>query len=119
MRLPIQYALTYPERTESPCEPLKLDLAHPLEFYPVDPDRFRSVRMAYDALRADGVMPTVYNGANERAAELFFAGRIGFDRIEDCVEHALNTVKNRPADSAETIAEADAEARRAVDLGLQ
>lgn len=115
MRLPIQYALTYPLRTESPCEPLKLDLSHPLEFYPVDPERFRSIRMAYDALKADGVMPTVFNGANERAAELYFRGRIGFLGIEDCVEHALNTVENRAVDSLETIAAADAAARCAVD----
>ena len=115
MRLPIQYALTYPERIASPCEPLQLDLAHPLEFYPVDFDRFRAVRMAYDALKADGVMPTVYNGANERAAELFFDGRIGFADIENCVEYALNTVENRPLDAVETIAVADAAARRAVD----
>lgn len=115
MRLPIQYALTYPERTESPCKPLKLELAHPLEFYPADQERFPAIRMAYDALRADGIMPTVLNGANERAAELFFAGRIGFTDIEDCVEAALNAIENRPADSIETIAAADAAARYAVD----
>ena len=115
MRLPIQYALTYPERTESPCEPLKLDLDHPLEFYPVDPERFRAIRMAYDALRADGIMPTVLNGANERAAELYFAGRIGFADIDDCVEAALNAIENRAADSIEAIAAADAAARYAVD----
>ena len=115
MRLPIQYALTYPERTESLCEPLKLELNHPLEFYPVDPERFPAIRMAYDALRADGVMPTVYNGANERAAELYFAGRIGFTDIEDCVEAALNAIENRPADSVDAIAAADAAARYAVD----
>ncbi len=115
MRLPIQYALTYPERTESPCEELRLDLSHPLEFCPADPERFRAIRMAYDALRADGIMPTVFNGANERAAELYFAGRIGFSDIEDCVEAALNTVANGPADSLEAIAAADAAARDAVD----
>ncbi len=115
MRLPIQYALTYPERTESPCEPLKLDLQHPLEFYPADLERFRAIRMAYDALRADGITPTVFNGANERAAELYFSGRIGFIDIEDCVEAALNAIENRPADSLEAIAAADAAARYAVD----
>ena len=115
MRLPIQYALTYPDRTESPCEPLKLNLQHPLEFFPADPERFRAIRMAYDALRADGIMPTVYNGANERAAELFFSGRIGFIDIEDCVEAALNTIENHAADSIEAIAAADAAARYAVD----
>lgn len=119
MRLPIQYALTYPERTASPCEPLKLDLTHPLEFYPADLDRFHAIRMAYDALRADGIMPTVYNGANERAAELYFSGRIGFTEIEDCVEHALNAIENRPADSIGAIAQADADARRAVDAYKQ
>ena len=115
MRLPIQYALTYPERTESPCEPLQLDLAHPLEFYPVDPERFPAIRMAYEALRADGIMPTVYNGANERAAQLYFEGHIGFWEIEDCVQHALDKVSNRPADTLEAIEAADADARRAVD----
>ena len=118
MRLPIQYALTYPERTQSPCEPLRLDLAHPLEFYPVDTVRFRAIGMAYEALKADGVMPTVFNGANERAAQSYFAGRIGFAQIEDCVEYALNAVKNRPADSIEAIAKADAEARQTVDAYL-
>lgn len=115
MRLPIQYALTYPERIGSPCEPLRLDLSHPLEFYPADPDRFHAIRMAYDALRADGILPTVYNGANERAAELYFANDIGFLDIEDCVEYALNTIENRPADSIETITTADQAARDAVD----
>ena len=115
MRLPIQYALTYPERTESPCEPLKLDLQHPLEFYPANLERFRTIRMAYDALRADGIMPTVFNGANERAAELYFSGRIGFAEIEDCVEAALQTIENCAADSIEAIAAADAAARYAVD----
>ena len=115
MRLPIQYALTYPARAESVSRPLSLDLEHPLEFYPADLDRFRAIRMAYDALRSDGVMPTVYNGANERAAELYFAGNIGFADIENCVEAALNTIENRPADSVEAIAAADAAARYAVD----
>jgi 1-deoxy-D-xylulose-5-phosphate reductoisomerase len=115
MRLPIQYALTYPERTESPCEPLKLDMNHPLEFYPADPERFHAIRMAYDALKADGIMPTVFNGANERAAEAYFAGRIGFIGIEECVDAALNAIENRPADSLEAIAAADRAARYAVD----
>lgn len=115
MRLPIQYALTYPERTESPCEPLKLDLNHPLEFYPADPERFHAIRMAYDALKADGIMPTVFNGANERAAEAYFAGRIGFIGIEECVDAALNAIENRPADSLEAIAAADRAARYTVD----
>ena len=119
MRLPIQYALTYPERTESPCEPLKLDLSHPLEFYPADPERFPAIRMAFDALKADGIMPTVFNGANERAAEHFFAGRIGFTDIEESVEYALNAIENRAVDALETIAAADKAARYAGDRFLK
>jgi 1-deoxy-D-xylulose-5-phosphate reductoisomerase len=119
MRLPIQYALTYPERTESPCEPLKLDLSHPLEFYPADPARFPAIRMAFDALKADGIMPTVFNGANERAAEHFFAGRIGFTDIDESVEYALNAIENRAVDTLETIAAADKAARYAVDRFLK
>ena len=71
--------------------------------------------MAYDVLRADGIMPTVYNGANERAAQAYFDGQIGFADIEDCVAYALETVSNRTADSIEAIARADAQAREAAD----
>ena len=71
--------------------------------------------MAYECLRADGTAPTVYNGANERAAEAYFAGRLGFADIEDCVEYALNAVENREADSIEAIAQADRLSREAAD----
>ena len=119
MRLPIQYALTYPERAESACKPLSLDLEHPLEFYPADWNRFPAIRMAYEVLQKGGILPTVYNGANERAAELYFAGRIGFTDIENCVEAALERIENRPADSIETIAAADTAARYAIDRFIE
>lgn len=114
MRLPIQYALTYPERIESPTPALNLAAAHGLEFYPADPERFRALKLAYEALRAEGGCPIVYNGANERAAELFFAQKIGFLEIERCTEEALNAYTPHAIDSIEAIMETDAWSRAAV-----
>ena len=114
MRLPIQYALTYPKRLVSPAKPLDLAAAHDLEFYTADPDRFIALRLAYDALRTEGGCPIVFNGANERAAELYFAGSIGFLDIERCVEAALQVYTPRQIDSVDTIAAIDAWSRNYV-----
>ena len=115
MRLPIQYAMTWPDRAPSPAAPLKL-WEHPdLAFYKPDMARFPALRMAYDCLKAGGGAPVVYNGANERAAELFFSGRLRFLEIEDSVAYALDRFQNRPMGSLEDILAADGEARRLVD----
>jgi 1-deoxy-D-xylulose-5-phosphate reductoisomerase len=115
MRLPIQYAMTWPERTSSPASPLKLWENPDLSFYKPDMDRFPALRMAYDCLAAGGGFPVVYNGANERAAELFFSRKLGFLDIEDSVAFALDRFRNRPVSSLEDILLADGEARRLVD----
>ena len=70
--------------------------------------------MAYDALKTEGGCPIVFNGANECAAELYFADRIGFTEIETCVQAALDQYKPREIDSIETIWEVDAFSRKAV-----
>ena len=115
MRLPIQYAMTWPERVPSPAAPLKL-WEHPdLTFYRPDMARFPALKMAYSCLQAGGGCPVVYNGANERAAELFFAGRLGFLDIEDSVAYALDRFTNRPMQDLDDILAADGEARRLVD----
>ena len=115
MRLPIQYAMTWPERVPSPAAPLKL-WEHPdLTFYRPDMARFPALKMAYSCLQAGGGCPVVYNGANERAAELFFAGRLGFLDIEDSVAYALDRFTNRPMKDLDDILAADGEARRLVD----
>ena len=111
MRLPIQYALTYPERIASPAKPLNLAASHDLEFYAADPERFVALRLAYDALRTEGGCPIVYNGANEQAAELYFANKIGFTDIERCVEAALAAYVPHPIDTIEAIWEADESSR--------
>ena len=115
MRLPIQYAMTWPERVPSQAAPLKL-WEHPdLTFYRPDMARFPALKMAYSCLQAGGGCPVVYNGANERAAELFFAGRLGFLDIEDSVAYALDRFTNRPMRDLDDILAADGEARRLVD----
>ena len=115
MRLPIQYAMTWPERVPSPAQPLKL-WAHPdLSFFKPDMVRFPALRMAYDCLKAGGGCPVVYNGANERAAELFFGGKLGFLEIEESVAYALDRFANRPMRDLSDILAADGEARNLVD----
>ena len=115
MRLPIQYAMTWPERIPSPAQPLKL-WEHPdLSFYRPDMTRFPALKMAYDCLQAGGGCPVIYNGANERAAELFFSGRLGFLEIEESVAFALDRFQNRPMADLDDILLADGEARRLVD----
>ena len=115
MRLPIQYAMTWPERAPSPAKPLKLWEQPDLTFFKPDMDRFPALRMAYDCLKAGGGCPVVYNGANERAAELFFSGRLGFLDIEESVAYALDRFRNRPMHDLSDILAADGEARRLVD----
>ena len=115
MRLPIQYAMTWPERAPSPAAPLKLWERPNLSFIKPDMARFPALKMAYDCLAAGGGCPVVYNGANERAAELFFAGGLGFLDIEDSVAYALDRFRNRPMKELSDILAADGEARRLVD----
>ena len=115
MRLPIQYAMTWPERAPSPAKPLKLWEQPDLTFFKPDMDRFPALRMAYDCLKVGGGCPVVYNGANERAAELFFSGRLGFLDIEESVAYALDRFQNRPMHDLSDILAADGEARRLVD----
>ena len=114
MRLPIQYALTYPERMASPARPLRLWEVPDLHLEKPDPKRFPALRMAYACLKAGGGYPVVYNGANEAAAALFFEGRIGFLDIDACVEEALAGYENTPMTSLEAVREADRKARELV-----
>lgn len=109
MRLAIQYALSFPERLPSPVAPLQLTLQPALEFIEPDFDRFPAIPMAYECLQAGGGYPLVYNAANEKAAELFFSGRIGFLEIEDCVKAAIDSYKERPLEDLEALAAADRE----------
>lgn len=107
MRLPIQYALTYPERIPSSVKRLDLTACSGLTFFNADEDRFPAIRMAYESLRMEKGYPVVYNGANEMAAELYFRGAIGFTEIETYVEEALNAYAPSDVDSVDAIFDID------------
>ena len=111
MRLPIQVALTTPERPQTPLGPLPL--TGTWEFSPPDLTRFPCLALAYEAGRLGGTAPAVLNAADEVAVEAFRAGQIGFMDIARAVEHALHTVPNTEL-SWDAIPEADAAGRRAV-----
>jgi len=107
MRLPIQYAITYPVRIPSTCQPLFLYQEQPLTFHKPDLLRFHSLKMAYDALETGLSCPLVYNGANEAAVEAFCSGLIGFLDIEDVVDYTLNQHTPKALNTLEEIMEAD------------
>lgn len=111
MRLPIQYAITYPARMPSSCEHLFLYREQPLEFFEPDPARFPSLRLACQALRAGGSCPLAYNGANEAAVEAFCSGRIGFLDIERVVDYTLQEHTPKALLSLEEIMDADRSTR--------
>ncbi len=90
MRLPIQYAFSYPDRWEGPIPPLDISRLGPLEFAPPDLQRFPCLRLAYDALKQGGAWPIVLNAANEVAVDQFLAGRLTFPGIPAVIEAALN-----------------------------
>ena len=90
MRLPIQYAITYPARLGSVCSPLLLENEQPLTFFKPSLERFYALSLAYQALLRGGTFPLAYNGANEAAVEAFCGGRIGFMDIGTVVEYTLS-----------------------------
>jgi 1-deoxy-D-xylulose-5-phosphate reductoisomerase len=114
MRVPISWALTYPERAATPVP--TLDLAAPLrlDFEPPDAATFRCLALACAAGREGGTAPCVLNAANEAAVASFLAGRIGFLDIAALVERALDEVAAEPLASLGQLEEADARARAAV-----
>jgi 1-deoxy-D-xylulose-5-phosphate reductoisomerase len=113
MRVPISYALTYPERAATPIPPLDLT-AGPLEFFEADSDTFRMLALAREAGEQGGTYPCVYNAANEVAVAAFLDGRIGFLDIPALVADALERVDGAPAHDLDELAQADAHARELV-----
>lgn len=114
MRLPIQYAITCPNRL--PMRGNTLDFAkYPsLDFAKPDTDTFFALELAYKALDAGGIMPTVFNSADEAAVELFLKGKIGYLEISDRIAAAMDAAKNVESASLEDIFEADGFAREFV-----
>ena len=119
MRLPILYAMTYPERLETGEKKLDLFALRQLTFEAPDTDKFPAIAMAYDALRAGGAAACVLNGANEEAAYAFLGGRIAFGQIPQIVDGALQRHGHLPASTLDEVLSADAlaraEARRLIE----
>jgi 1-deoxy-D-xylulose-5-phosphate reductoisomerase len=111
MRIPIQYAFSLPERWPAPVEPVDFVALGRLDFEEPDWETFRCLRLAFEAGRTGGTMPAVLNAANEVAVAAFLEGRIGFDAIADIVDAVLEDHSPAPADSLETVEEADGWAR--------
>jgi 1-deoxy-D-xylulose-5-phosphate reductoisomerase len=114
MRVPISFALTYPDRAETPVR--RLDLAGTtLAFEAPDLETFPLLRLAREAGERGGTYPCVYNAANEAAVEAFLAGRLSFLGIAEAVEDALARSDGAPARDLEELTEVDAAARRTVE----
>ena len=113
MRLPIQYALTYPKRVPGPSAPLDLWSCGPLTFGSPDLEAFPCLALALEAAKTGGTAGAILNGANEAAVELFLKGRIGFLDIADRVERAMARVKAVQEPTMQDILDADQAAREA------
>jgi 1-deoxy-D-xylulose-5-phosphate reductoisomerase len=117
MRVPISYALHYPERVDVPVRPLDLAAVGALTFESVDTDAFPCLRLAREAAVAGGTAPCVLNAANEVAVHSFLDGRLDFLGIPAVIEAALDRLPAAPVLAFESLYEADREAR-AVALEL-
>lgn len=114
MRLPIQYALTWPDRTPGPAAPLDLLTCPNLTFAPPDEENFPCLALAKQAAKAGGTATAILNGANEIAVAHFLAGKLGFMDIPRKVERAMNRVSVLQNPTLEDILAADEAARQAV-----
>jgi 1-deoxy-D-xylulose-5-phosphate reductoisomerase len=98
MRLPIQYAFSYPDRWPAPLPSLDLEAAGRLDFHAPDTAAFPCLRLAYRALEAERSLPVVLNAANEVAVARFLEGRLGFTAIPQVVERTMDA--HVPSDAA-------------------
>ncbi len=118
MKVPIQYALSYPARWPAPHDRIDWSALRGLDFEPPDAEKFPCLRLAFDALEAGGTAPAVLNAANEQAVALFLEEKIGFTDIPRCIETALERLAADVRPTLDALRAADAEARRLVqELG--
>ncbi len=111
MRLPIQYAFSYPDRLT--LSSARLDLfAHPLEFFRPDLEKFRCLALSFEAIKKGGNMPCILNAANEVVNRAFLDDRCGFLQIADTIERTMNAVAFDPSPDYDVYVATDREARR-------
>lgn len=112
MRTPIAYALSWPDRIKVDAPRLDFATIGSLNFQSPDTERFPALRLARQALREGGTLPTVLNGANEVAVDAFLKDRIGFLEIADTVEKMMSKIGSEPLTSLDQVFETDAMVRR-------
>lgn len=115
MRLPIQYALFYPQRRPLNSKPLDLFRLGTMTFEAPDMETFEGLALAYKAAAQGGLMPTVFNAANERAVALFLDGKIRFLEIPEMISTAMSAVKNKENPTVDQILEAEAAAYELIE----
>ena len=116
MRLPIQYAISFPQRLSLGSERLDL-FKQPLEFFKPDFEKFRCLALAYESIRKGGNMPCIVNAANEVVNKGFLEGKCGFLEMSDIIEKTMHLVSFDANPSYDTYVATDAEARRvAMDM---
>ncbi len=111
MRLPIQYAFSFPQRLPLSGERLNL-FTHPLEFFEPDLEKFHCLALAFEAIRKGGNMPCIVNAANEVVNRAFLEDRCGFLQMGQVIEQTMQRVAFNASPSYDTYVETDAEARR-------
>lgn len=115
MRIPIQYALTYPQRFESPVKKLSLSDYGTLTFHKPDYETFKCIKVCKDAIEKGGLYPAIANGANEKANELFRKGKIGFLDIASLVSSAVESLSSKENYTLSDVLETDKKARAFVE----
>jgi 1-deoxy-D-xylulose-5-phosphate reductoisomerase len=114
MGLPIQYALTYPQRVKGLSKHLRLEKLGQLTFESPNLETFRALPLAYQVARIGGTAPAVFNAANEAAVAAFLADQIAFPRIVELIEHCLDRHAVQGRATLEDLLAADAWARQEV-----
>ena len=114
MRIPIQYALTYPERYESPVDSLDFASVAKLTFYKPDYETFRCIDICRDAITRGGLMPAAVNSANEEVNSLFRQGKVRFNDIPDLILEGASKAKITDSFTVEDIDDTDKAVREAV-----
>ncbi len=114
MKLPIQYALTFPERLENNYKRTDLPSINQLSFYDPDFEKFECLRLAFDVIKTGGTAPCILNAANEVAVEKFINKKIKFSKISEQISRALDKIENHTDPDIETIYECDKKTRELV-----
>ena len=114
MRIPIAHAMAWPDRFDSGVEPLDIFAVGQMDFEPPSYERFPCLRLAYEAIKAGGVMPAVLNAANEIAVESFLNEKIRFTDIAAVIEQTMQDFSPTSAQTLEQVLEADHQARQTV-----